>query len=207
MSLTERYEIRTPCFAPCADCNCRPDLLDKPGEYWVKPTPEVAEAIMTPELLTQINAPKIAKQRKWDLRFLELAKTVSTWSRDPSTKSGSVIVRQDRSIASIAFNGFPKNMPDPASMYEDREVKYSKILHSEVNAMIFAREPLHGYTLYNWPLLPCDRCFVQMAQAGITRFVAPKMTPDLESRWGESVARTRKYAEECGLELLEVDYP
>src|SRR5689334_3087354 len=29
--------------------------------------------------------------RKWDLRFLELARTVGSWSKDPSRKVGAVI--------------------------------------------------------------------------------------------------------------------
>lgn len=29
---------------------------------------------------------------KWNRRFVELAKNVSTWSKDPSTKVGAVIV-------------------------------------------------------------------------------------------------------------------
>lgn len=36
---------------------------------------------------------------KWDQRFLELAKVVSTWSKDPSTKTGAVIVRPDKTEA------------------------------------------------------------------------------------------------------------
>jgi len=31
-------------------------------------------------------------QEKWDRRFLELAKQVSTWSKDPSTNGNNIIV-------------------------------------------------------------------------------------------------------------------
>ena len=37
---------------------------------------------------------------KWDLRFLELAKHISDWSKDPSTKVGCIIVGEDREIRS-----------------------------------------------------------------------------------------------------------
>jgi deoxycytidylate deaminase len=30
---------------------------------------------------------------KWDIRYLELAKHGSSWSKDPSTQTGAVIVR------------------------------------------------------------------------------------------------------------------
>ena len=33
---------------------------------------------------------------KWDKRFLELAKHISLWSKDPSKKVGCVVVGEDR---------------------------------------------------------------------------------------------------------------
>lgn len=45
---------------------------------------------------------------KWDERFIELARLVATWSKDPSTKVGAVIVRPYRTVASVGFNGFAR---------------------------------------------------------------------------------------------------
>ena len=33
----------------------------------------------------------MSHRRKWDLRFLEMGKLVSMWSKDPSTQTGAVI--------------------------------------------------------------------------------------------------------------------
>lgn len=60
---------------------------------------------------------------KWDRRFLELATLVASWSKDPSTKTGAVIIGPDRSVISTGFNGFPREMPDDPKLYEDREKK------------------------------------------------------------------------------------
>jgi dCMP deaminase len=133
---------------------------------------------------------------KWDVRFLQLAKLVSGWSKDTSTKTGAVIVRPDRTVVSIGFNGFPKNMPDNPEWYENRKEKYSRIVHCEVNALIHAFESLKGYTLYTYPFGSCDRCAVQLLQAGVTRFVFPGPSSDALSRWGESLERAKKYIEE-----------
>jgi len=35
-------------------------------------------------------------QEKWDKRFLDLAEFVALWSKDPSTKCGSVIVDDNK---------------------------------------------------------------------------------------------------------------
>lgn len=145
--------------------------------------------------------------QKWDGRFLDLAKLVSTWSKDPSTKVGAVIVKDINNIVSVGYNGFPKGMPDYEWLYSDRIEKYSRIIHGEVNAVLHAYTSPQDCTLYTYPFLPCDRCFVQMLQVGIMRFVAPKIVDeDLMSRWGEAIEKVKKYAKEVGVEITEVDY-
>jgi dCMP deaminase len=141
---------------------------------------------------------------KWDLRFLQLAQLVSTWAKDPSTKTGAVIVRPDNTVVSLGYNGFPKKMCDDESLYNDRETKYSRIIHCEVNALMFAGRLPENCTLYTWPFLSCDRCAVQMLQAGIKYFVAPEATPEQLLRWEEAFKKTREYIEECGGEYLEI---
>ena len=49
---------------------------------------------------------------KWDARFLDLAKHISDWSKDPSTKVGCVVVGEDREVRSTGFNGFPRGIKD-----------------------------------------------------------------------------------------------
>jgi dCMP deaminase len=142
---------------------------------------------------------------KWDRRFIELAQHIATWSKDPSTKVGAVITRPDNTICSMGFNGFAQIMPDKPELYADRESKYSRTLHAEVNAVLFARERVNGYTCYFSCGAPCDRCCVTLLQAGISRFVWPTMTEDYLSRWNESVLRTKQYLDECGIIWEEVN--
>ena len=108
---------------------------------------------------------------KWDMRFLELAQHVATWSKDPSTQVGAVIVRPDRTIASVGYNGFPRGVIDEPERYAEREVKYKMVVHAEANAILSAREPLHGYTCYVLPLAPCSSCAAMIIQSGIQRVV------------------------------------
>lgn len=144
------------------------------------------------------------RYKKWDSRFLNLANVVASWSKDPSTKVGSVIVRPDFTVASVGFNGFPHKMSDSPHLYNNREEKLSRVIHAEMNAMLHCREVIQDYIMYV-TLLPCDRCIVHAAQAGIKRIVAP--TPSLEhtSRWGSAFAKSRTYASEMGLELVELN--
>lgn len=130
---------------------------------------------------------------KWDIRFLQMARLVSTWSKDPSTKCGAVIVRPDKSVVSVGFNGFPRGMSDDSALYANREEKYSRIIHCEVNALIQAKMDVFGCTLYTWPFMCCDRCAVQMIQAGILQFVYPSATDEALTRWKPAFDKTKKF--------------
>lgn len=142
----------------------------------------------------------------WDIRFLELAKLVSTWSKDPSTQVGAVIVRQNKTIASVGFNGFPMNMDDAAELYADRDYKLSRIIHAEMNALIFRTESIAGCTLYTYPFMTCDRCFAHMSQSGIVRIVAPIATQAQLERWGSAFEKVRQDARDAKVELIEVEF-
>ena len=110
-------------------------------------------------------------QQRWDARFLEMAKVVASWSKDPSTKVGAVIVRPDKTVCSVGFNGFPRFVDDSPGQYADRNIKYPQVKHAEENAILFAREHLAGYTLYVYPLRTCCPCSGDVIQAGIKRVV------------------------------------
>lgn len=154
----------------------------------------------------QLVAPDIRDPDKWDRRFLELAQVVAGWSKDPSTQVGSVIVNDDRQILSMGFNGFPQAMPDRPESYANRDEKYSRIIHGEMNALVFARQDVRGATLYCWPLLPCDRCTVHLLQAGIRRLVAPYRVSAAADRWEQAFQRTRQYCAEAGIACHELRF-
>lgn len=139
--------------------------------------------------------------KDWLDYFMGLAKAISIKSKDPSTKVGSLIVRQNRTIASTGYNGYPIGCSD--ENYSDREFKYRRIVHAEMNAILSAREPLDGYTIFSWPLPPCDRCIPHIVQAGIERIVIPKIPPD--HRWAESCAQAKDLALEAGLIVVTWD--
>lgn len=144
-------------------------------------------------------------QEWWDSYFLALAEYVSSASRDPSTKVGAVIVRPDKTVASMGFNGFPRGFPDRKRDYENRETKYKFIVHAEANAIATAREPLQGYTLYTWPLPVCSDCCKLAIQSGIRRFVSFQPSAGQLSRWGESFRASERMILDCGLSATWYD--
>lgn len=117
---------------------------------------------------------------QWDLRFIELARHVSTWSKDPSTKIGAVIADHDNRVRGLGYNGFPRRVADDPARLQDRPTKLQFVVHAELNAILNARGPVDGCTLYGWPLFTCGECAKAIIQAGIARVVAPAPA---EERW------------------------
>ena len=108
----------------------------------------------------------------WDLRYLRLARFIAQeFSKDPSTKVGAVIVRPNRTIAGIGYNGLPRGVVDSPERLNDRETKYGCTVHAELNAILNCAERPEGCTLYVWPLPPCSNCAAAIIQAGVKRVV------------------------------------
>lgn len=139
---------------------------------------------------------------KWDIRLLEKAALIASWSKDPSTQTGAVIVGPDRTPISEGYNGFPRKMADHAQRYNDRPYKYAHVVHCERNAMLFAKQSMGGCTLYTWPFMSCTPCAAMVAQSGISRCVAPRSD---NPRWQADFDKTRDLFAECGVVLELVD--
>lgn len=144
---------------------------------------------------------------KWDLRFLSLAKDIASWSKDPSTKVGAVIVDPNsKQIISTGYNGFPAGMDDSPELYANRDIKLSRVIHGEINAILNAKESVRGATLYLWPFLSCDRCTVHVIQSGIKRVVSPVIPDELKERWADSLNKSISYYKEAGVEVEEINF-
>lgn len=141
----------------------------------------------------------------WDLRFIGLAQHISTWSKDPSTKVGCVVVGEDREIRSTGFNGFPRGINDDEERLTDREKKYPLICHAEENAIMHAARigvSLKDSTAYvTWP--PCSRCARSLIQAGIREIVYPE-TGKIPERWIEDFTISDSMLNEAGVAVRSI---
>ncbi len=136
--------------------------------------------------------------QKWDQRFIELAKHIAGWSKDPSTQCGAVIVDSKRRIVSIGYNGLAQGVEDLPERLNNREIKYKMFLHAERNALLFASRPLQDCTIYIWPFMSCAACAAMVIQAGITREVAPHSD---NPRWVAEFELAKEQFKEAGVEL------
>ena len=138
----------------------------------------------------------------WDKRFLQLAKHISEWSKDPSTQVGCVVVGPDRELRSTGFNGLPRGIEDNEQRLNNREIKYPLICHAEENAIMHAARigmSLKDCTAYvTWP--PCTRCARSLIQAGISTIVYPKDI-EIPDRWMEDFNLSLNMLKEANISL------
>lgn len=140
----------------------------------------------------------------WDQRFLQLARTIAGWSKDPSTKVGAVCVRERRVLAS-GYNGFPQHVGDHIARLRDRDTRLMLTVHAEANVIAYAARHgvcLHGGTIYVFPLMTCNQCAAQLIQAGINRVVVPNFVEPL--RWQESFDAARQMFIEAGIPVARI---
>ena len=137
---------------------------------------------------------------KWDKRFLDIAQSVSTWSKDPSRKIGAIAVR-NRKILSTGYNGFPKGIEDTEERYNNRELKYQYVVHAEMNCIYNAAEngiSLRDSTLYIYGLPVCGDCALGIIQAGVSGVVA--LSEGTPERWIEAIGKTNEVFLEAGID-------
>lgn len=142
---------------------------------------------------------------KWHERFMRLALEVATWSKDPSTQVGCVLVK-NKKVLSTGYNGFPKNIGDDLNRLIDRDYKYEITVHAEVNAVTTAA--LHGistegstaYVTFN----PCSRCAAVLINAGIDSVFSygGSIVPD---RWLQNFILASTLLAEAGVKYQTLD--
>jgi dCMP deaminase len=147
---------------------------------------------------------------KWDKRWMEIAQHFGTWSKDPSTKVGCVIVGSYNQVLIQGFNGFPRGATDSLARYRDRTVKLKWIEHAERNAIYNAARTgtsLMRATLYV-PWFPCVECARAIAQSGITTVVAYNPSgydDEFMIRWGEDFITSVDILHESGVAIRYIE--
>jgi dCMP deaminase len=139
---------------------------------------------------------------KWDIRYMELARQISSWSKDPSKKIGAVVIGENGQVLAQGYNGFPRGISDNDSMYENKVTKYQHVVHAEMNCIYNATyngTSLDGATMYIHGLPVCSECAKGIIQVGIKRVVTNEIDSTMPDRWVDSTQLTKKMFDEAGV--------
>ena len=140
-----------------------------------------------------------------DIRYMKLAKEISTWSKDPSTKIGAIAISENNQVVlSQGYNGFPRKIKDDYRLYI-RKLKYDLIIHAEMNVIYNAVDngiSLAGSTVYVYGLPPCSHCTSGLIQAGVVRVVYCN-TKNVDN-WNESFKLSTYKLIEANIQYREI---
>jgi dCMP deaminase len=140
-------------------------------------------------------------RRTWDEYFYEMAKLVSSRSRD-DCPVGAVVVGEDQVVIATGYNGLPRRVAD----LEDRLQKEEKLcwtVHAESNAICNAARvgaSTKGSTIYVTKF-PCATCSGALAQSGVLRLVTHDKYMWKNDPTGDDGRRSLRILMEAGIEI------
>jgi dCMP deaminase len=145
----------------------------------------------------------------WKIKYLDLAQHFSTWSKDPSSKIGAVVVGINGQILSTGYNGFPRGIEDTKERLNNRDQKYPLIVHAEMNCIYNAADlgvSLRGASLFVYGLPVCEHCSLGIIQSGI-KYVCMRVNSDKDiTKWTDSFKKTAANFEEAGI-IWHIEMP
>lgn len=144
---------------------------------------------------------------KWHRRFMDVAELVATWSKDPSTKTGAIVVGPDREIRATGYNGLVRGVDDNKPERMERPTKYDFFEHAERNAIYNAcltGTSLKGCIMYATHA-PCTDCARAIIQSGIKTVVTNEIVIDDKTpsnTWRDKLAFSEEMFREAGIEYI-----
>jgi len=140
-----------------------------------------------------------------DEKYMSLAFFIAkTFSKDPNTQIGSVIVGENNRPLGWGFNGPPRSINDN-DLDWSRPQKYKFMVHSEINAIAHSQGDLTSATLYV-TAMPCPRCMLEIAAYQIKKVVYFNYKADEGSTINCSTEEeSKEIATTAGIELVKFE--
>jgi len=128
----------------------------------------------------------------WGKYALLLAKAASERSEDPYKKTGCCVLRFDKSVAAIGYNGAPRGIEID---WSDRDERRKRVIHAEVNALSYCKPGEIWLLACN--LLPCRNCMQTIAAYGIKQVIFQ----EIYDKDDFSLILSKEF----GIELVQID--
>jgi dCMP deaminase len=132
----------------------------------------------------------------------------ATFSPDPSTQNGAIVIDEDLRPIGIGFNAFPSGVEYRDERWE-RPLKYSYIEHAERSAIFDAA--YDGYATRNTtmicPWAACADCARAICCSGISRLIRLPFPMDgTGESWRSSCEIGDIIMQESGVEIVEWEH-
>lgn len=111
--------------------------------------------------------PRVVPSR--EEKYMGLAFWVASFSKDPNTQHGAVIISSDNVPIATGYNGPARGIKDSAISWA-RPDKYDYIVHAEENAIANASRSVNGATVFVTGK-PCAKCMLSMVNHDIKEVI------------------------------------
>lgn len=143
-------------------------------------------------------------EEKWCKRYIELAKLVSTWSKD-THQVGAVIVNSNKQVIGLGYNGFAKHIKDSDIRLSNKELKRALTVHAEENAIMNTYENnTDGCAIFVYGYPPCLHCTNVIIQAGIQTIYFYSPSDDISEHWKDNIEFAKSIALEAKLRYINL---
>jgi len=128
----------------------------------------------------------------WEQYGLALARTASLRSEDPWHQVGTALLRADRTVAALGYNGAPSGVEID---WDDRDMRRKFVIHAEANAFRYVKPG--EVALMCTTMMPCLNCLLLAASYRIPRIIyADALDPKVYD-----IRTIERFAEECGIDM------
>ena len=153
-----------------------------------------------------MESPAISRDKA--IKYFKLASyTAHTFSKDPSTKVGCILLKPGSlQILSIGYNGFPRGVDETDASRWERPIKYSFVEHSERNCLYNACRSgtCTDNSIAVTTLFPCCDCCRALIQAGVKTIIS--QTPDYSNpQWGSDYQISEIMLLEAAVQVITLD--
>jgi dCMP deaminase len=143
----------------------------------------------------------------FDQKVLKDVDTVALASPDPSSKMGCIILHGvGKHEVGRGYNSFPEQCVCDKSYYDNRPLKYDRVIHAEMRAIISAgRLACIGGSLYTG-CPPCKECAKHLAEARIARvyFWRSRLQHSFVQRFPDNIATAMTIFAENDVKVVEI---
>ena len=138
-------------------------------------------------------------------RFMPIAWSFASMSRDPSTKVGALLLGGRYEVLASGWNGAPRGCnADKDERYSDRNQKLWWATHAEANAV--ANAAMAGTSTHGAVLVvthpPCITCAKLAVQAGVAMVICNGPDAGFALRWASDLELTKRLFKEVGVKYM-----
>jgi dCMP deaminase len=144
----------------------------------------------------------------WDEIHMRSVYNISWKSKDPKTKIGAVLIRDNIPVIQC-FNGFARKVKDLPERYNNRELKRKMVAHAEENTVLLSARlgKSSDNTVCYTQGVPCAHCAIALINGGISEIVIHKQWPNLihSQEWVDSVELSKQMLTEANINIKVFD--